>query len=249
MAKLLEQAADTSGMTDRFTYGSDPSQFVEVYGTPNGAANAVVFLHGGYFRESINLSHARPMARALADGGSVVGLVEYRRAGADGEASTGGHPHTLEDVSRAIRQFIARLKPQVDLVVAGHSAGGCLALAWASHCSPQGPPVAVRALAPITDLVREARLGLARGAVLDYMGVHPDNSPSAYLQEDPRSRAAQIPPRVDVLVLHGTDDATVDINYSRDFPATRLELEGAEHFDVIDPASRFFPAVAAALRP
>lgn len=94
LTALLNQAADTDGMTERFTYGTDPSQFMEVYGSPDNATRAVVFIHGGYFRDSIDLSHARPMARALALQGAVVGLLEYRRA-----KGTGGHPQTLEDVT------------------------------------------------------------------------------------------------------------------------------------------------------
>lgn len=242
LTALLNQAADTSGMTERFTYGTDPSQFVEVYGSPDNATRAVVFIHGGYFRDSIDLSHARPMARALALQGTVVGLLEYRRA-----KGTGGHPQTLEDVTAGISAFNARLAPELDLVVSGHSAGGCLALSWASHLAAGGPPVRVRALAPVTDLVVEANQKLADGAVLDYMGCTPDDDVAAYLHEDPRSRAACIPSRVNVLLVHGSADETVDIEFSRNYPAPRVELEGADHFDVIDPASSYFPEVLGTL--
>lgn len=242
LATLMAQAQDTSGMTSRLTYGADPSQFVEVYGETDGARRAVVFIHGGYFRDSIDLGHARPMARALADRGAVVGLLEYRRA-----KGTGGHPRTLQDVTAGISAFTDILGAEVQLVVSGHSAGGCLALSWASHLPNDAPAVRLRPLAPVTDLVIEANRGLGNGAVLDYMGCTPHDDVAAYLHEDPRSRAANIGPRMDLLLIHGTHDETVSIEFSRNFPAPRLELEGADHFDVIDPASSFFPQVLAHL--
>ncbi|OSM44291.1 alpha/beta hydrolase family protein [Nesterenkonia sp. PF2B19] len=103
-------------------------------------------------------------------------------------------------------------------LIVGHSAGGCLALAWATHHGADLPQARVRALAPITDLIREARGGLAEGAVLDYMGALPDEAPEAYRWEDPRSRAALLPDGFDARIIHGTDDATVDIGFSRDMP-------------------------------
>lgn len=100
---------------------------------------------------------------------------------------------------------------------------------------------------PVTDLVAEARDGLGDGAVVEYMGASPADDLSRYLAEDPRSRVALIPARLDVLLIHGTEDWTVNVGFSRGFPAARLELEGADHFDLVDPQSPHFDTVVEAL--
>lgn len=191
-------------------------------------------------------------AQAPGTSGVAVALIEYRRAGGEG-----GHPHTLADIETAIAAIIGEssesaegtLKPgsAVRFVVTGHSAGGSLALSWASRQPAAGPQVRVRPLAPVTDLVAEVRDGLGDGAVLEYMGARPEEDRARYLSEDPRSRAALIPDRCDVRIVHGIADQTVDIAFSRGFPAPRQELIGADHFDVIDPRSPHFDTVAGAL--
>lgn len=243
-ARMLSAEADPGS---RVAYGNLPDQFFEWFGDPHTADLVVVLIHGGYFRERTTLSHARPMAHALvgrgerADRGVAVALLEYRRAG-----GAGGHPRTLEDVETAIAH-IAALADGVRMVVAGHSAGGSLALSWATRQPEAGPEVRVRPLAPVTDLVAEARDGLGDGAVVEYMGASPADDLSRYLAEDPRSRAVLIPARLDVLLVHGTEDWTVNVAFSRWFPAARRELEGADHFDLVDPQSPHFDTVIEAL--
>lgn len=250
LQRILAQAVRPG---ERWAYGEHPDQFAELYGDAASAETLVVFLHGGYFRESIPLDHARPLAAALAEAGAAVALVEYRRAGpgAHGPGS-GGHPRTLEDVRACLGAVLRGESPwgplgERRLVVAGHSAGGCLALSWASGQETEGPAAVVVALAPVSDLLEEGRQGLAGGAVAQYLGCLPDEDLRPYLAEDPRSRAALIPERIGVRLIHGTEDATVDIAFSRRFPAPRTELEGADHFDVIDPCSPHFAAVRRAL--
>lgn len=245
------QTLDALGRTlvgVRHEYGTHPDQFVELHGDPHTARSVVVFIHGGYFRERTDLAHARPFASAIAEAGALCVLVEYRRAG--------GAPHSLEDVTAAIGftfesleewgvGTLARKQP----TVAGHSAGGCLALGWASHLGESGPSIRLRPLAPITDLFREVELGLADGAVLDYLGVRPQDDLAAYIREDPRTRAVLIPERVDVLSVHGDADATVSIEFSRTFPAPFQEIRGANHSDLVDPESPVAAEVLALLVP
>lgn len=233
----------------QIVYGAHPDQVLELHGTPPSAQRCIVLLHGGYFRQAYDRSHLRPMANALAQRSALVVLPEYRRAG-----GAGGHPRTLQDVTAAI-DCVFRSMPDwsmnaqamANVTVAGHSAGGCLTLSWASLQPADGPRIALRPLSPISDLVREVNDGLANGAVLDYMGVRPQDGLKAYLAEDPRSRAACIPERMAVQILHGTEDGIVDIGFTRNFPAERIELEGAGHFDLVDPRSRYFEDVARAL--
>lgn len=236
------EGRETGGAVVRHAYGDEPDQFVEVYGDPVSASAVVIAVHGGYFRQRTDLTHARPFAQALAETGALCVLVEYRRLG--------GQPNCLDDVTAAITFVRGALESWgvsaaagERLVVTGHSAGGCLVLAWASHLGEDGERFRLRPLAPISDLLREVEDDLADGAVLDYMGVRPQEDLAAYLREDPRSRAALIPGHVDVRIIHGDADETVDVSFSRTFPAPLTELPGAHHFDVIDPQSRHFPHV------
>lgn len=248
--QILSESAWTSGgcasRFSRYEYGTDPDQFLEVHGDPVTASALVVLVHGGYFRQRTDLTHARPMAAALAEAGMLCVLVEYRRAG--------GQPNCLNDVTAAISFTSASLsnwgvnaRARDNLVVSGHSAGGCLVLAWASHLREVGPEFRLRPLAPITDLFREVEDGLGESAVLDYMGAAPSEELAPYLREDPRSRALLIPARVDLRTIHGDRDQTVDINFSRTFPAKLTIAEGADHADVVDPDSPYFPFVIDAL--
>ncbi|SMY00847.1 Alpha/beta hydrolase family protein [Brevibacterium sp. 239c] len=231
---------------NRHDYGPEPDQFLEVHGNPSTASATVILIHGGYFRERTDLAHARPMAVALAEAGVLCVLIEYRRSG--------GQPNCLNDVTAAISFACGSLKEwgvnaaaRSNLVVTGHSAGGCLVLAWASHLNEDGPDFRLRPLAPITDLFREVAHGLGDGAVLDYMGAPPETDLAPYLREDPRSRVLLIPSRADLLIVHGDLDETVDIKFSRTFPARVTVAEGADHADLVDPESSYFPLVVETL--
>ncbi len=84
------------------------------------------------------------------------------------------------------------------------------------------------------------------------MGSTPDESPAAYAHADPLQR---LPTGVPTILVHGEHDETVPIEQSRTYAdAARaagddcelLEFPGG-HFDVIEPSSRVWPAIAARL--
>ncbi|MEM9822266.1 MAG: alpha/beta hydrolase, partial [Bacteroidota bacterium] len=112
----------------RITYGEDPSQFGDLFLPPSKTAAPVVLLiHGGCWRAKYGLEPMGQIARALADNGAAVWSLEYRRLG-----NGGGWPHTFLDVAHGA-DHLRELAPKYNLdlnnvVVAGHSAGGHLAL-------------------------------------------------------------------------------------------------------------------------
>jgi acetyl esterase/lipase len=126
-----------------------------------GGGPLVIFFHGGFWRHEYDRGHTGPLAAALAAEGLTVATPEYRRTGAPG----GGWPGTFDDVVAALRTLpallSARLGPVGPAVLAGHSAGGHLAL-WAASRSSRVP--AVVGLAPVADLIRAYELDLDGGA-------------------------------------------------------------------------------------
>jgi acetyl esterase/lipase len=242
----------------------------------NGPAVLVLLLHGGFWRAAYDRTHLGPMAAALADEGYVVCTPEFRRMGQPG----GGWPGTFDDIAAAVDALpglVASVVPGVPrgpagaagpggrrVVLAGHSAGGHLAL-WAAGRHRLGPDSARRvepgprisgvvALAPISDLAACYHAGLSRNAAGELLGGGPEEQPGRYAAADPASLVPLGPP---VQIVHGTDDANVPSAMSRRFTAhaqaagddvVLTELAGRGHFDVIDPISPAWPAVLGAFR-
>ncbi|GAA1024198.1 MULTISPECIES: alpha/beta hydrolase family protein [Amycolatopsis] len=203
-------------------YGSEPSQFVELHGTPGGRGTAVL-LHGGWWRARHDLHQLDPMAADLVAAGWYVANLEYRRIDGD----TGGWPQTLDDVLAAIA---AVERPSaLPTVAIGHSAGGHLALLAG------GSLAGVVALAPITDVPRARAEELGEGAAgLFLTGDDPAASP-----------IRQVPIGCPQLVVQGDADVRVPVAHSRDYVAAAkaagddvdyVELPGVDHFRLIDPA-------------
>lgn len=215
------------------SYGRDPSQFFELWHPESEVAGFGVFIHGGFWREKYNLSHANPFCAALAAVGVVTANLEYRRVGQPG----GGWPGTFEDVVAGVKaasQLVGRLP-----VVVGHSAGGHLALRLASE------PIRLKAvigLAPVADLRLAYELNLSSGAVVEFMGGTPVAMSHRYDEACASSHAWLVPS----LIVHGTNDEDVPIDITRAFMWTRrndpeppslVEIPEAGHMDLIDPES------------
>jgi acetyl esterase/lipase len=240
-------------------YGDHPEHVLDVHLPPvrGDAAPVVVFVHGGFWRQQFDRMHTRPLAQALAADGWAVVTPEYRRTGGEG-----GWPTTVDDVGAALERVprIDAVAPGrldlADVTLAGHSAGGHLAMWHAlSPDSAAGVRQAV-ALAPVADLHEAHARDLGDGAVAELMGGGPDDLPEEYDAANPVRR---LPADVDgpagitgvtgVTVIHGDQDVQVPVDMSRDLPGvTYVELPGADHFAVIDPLSAAWPHVRDALR-
>jgi pimeloyl-ACP methyl ester carboxylesterase len=206
-------------------YGDGPDRFADEYG--RNASTLV--LHGGFWRARYTYELMDAFCSDLAERGISTWNAEYRRVGAGG-----GYPETLADVAAACRAL--------DVTVAvGHSAGGHLAL-WAAA---EGLVDGAVSLGGVCDLVAAADDRLGDGAVFDFLG----GPPSAHPDADPAQR---LPLRGRVLLVHGSADDTVPVEHARRFAEQSgcelIELEGAGHFDVIDPRSAFWQSVADAIQ-
>jgi len=207
----------------------------------------VVCVHGGFWRESFDRTHARPLANALAGQGFVVASLEYRRG-------PGGWRDTFEDLDAALTalpDLLAGLAVTTTTTTyVGHSAGGHLVLWLANEPHPVDRVVA---LAPVGNLRKAVELGMGSGAAVDFLGGTPDQVPDVYDAADPATRMRERQPSCEVVIIHGDHDDAVPVESSRGLHARfdwldYRELAGADHFDVIDPLSEAWPHVLAALR-
>jgi acetyl esterase/lipase len=256
-ADVLSRPARPPDLT--LTYGR-PDQVADLFLPPAdrgpAAAPLVVFLHGGFWRAAYDRKHAGPLAEALAAAGFAVCVPEYRRVGQDG----GGWPGTFDDVRAAVARLpdlvagaAAGRADAAALVLAGHSAGGHLAL-WATG-QPAGAAVrAVVSLAGVCDLAACYREGLGQRAAGGLMGGSPEQLPDRYEMADPM---AAIPLTARVILIHGRADEWVPWQQSDEY-ATAATAAGAAarcvllpetgHFELIDPLSDAWPAVLAEFR-
>ncbi len=225
----------------RSAYGTDPNQFGELrlpQGGPShpGLYPVVLFIHGGFWRASFDLTHANPLCLALNAAGLATWSTEYRRIGQPG----GGFPGTVEDVRHAALH-LKTIAPrhQLDLTrltVAGHSAGGHLALWLAAQNVIEMRKVV--SLAGVSDLRRASELKLSNSVVDQFLNGAP------FKQASPIEMLPISTPQV---LLHGTADDIVPFEISERFAkasknATLVPLPGAGHF-LIDPTAKEWPLV------
>lgn len=228
-------------------YGPSGSQFGELHLPQKaGPVAVVVLIHGGFWSAAFGLDLMRPLAVDLVARGYAVWNIEYRRVGEDG----GGYPGTLDDVALAIDELaLLADRHSLDLsrvALVGHSAGGHLAL-WAAGRSVQAVAASVAiGLGSVLDLAGGARSSLGGGAVVALLGGTPDEQPERYRAATPTA-AIDTP----LVVVRGSADSIVPARFA--LPAEGpggievIDIDGDDHFDLIDPTSASWAAVIGAL--
>lgn len=206
----------------------------------NAHAPLVIFIHGGCWLNAFDIQHSLPSSAALADAGYAVWSIEYRRTGDAG----GGWPGTFSDIRQAIAHISQLADYPVDtgqVVIAGHSAGGHLALLAGSEL----PAVkAVVGLAAITDIVSYSRgSNSCQKATLEFMGGDYETRPTAYHAANPAEKALH----QRSVTLQGDADAIVPPAQAELRAATTKMLDGAGHFDWIHPHTEAFQLLLATL--
>jgi acetyl esterase/lipase len=268
MTSILDRPAPPPDVT--VTYGPLPEHVIDLRLPAQAPAQAqaqaqapaqaqaqalaplIVLFHGGYWRPKFDRTHLRPMAHALAACGYVVAMPEYRRAGMATDWS--GPFDDIAAMCDQVTSLASEHGADPERVTwAGHSAGGHLAL-WAAArpyfpagSKWHGPCDArhVVSLAGVSSLRLCAEWNLDDGAARNLLGGGPDDVPGRYAVADP---ASLTPPSVPVTIVHGTADDRVPVGMSRATGIGHLiELNGAGHFDLIDPHSRYWPRVLTAI--
>ena len=259
-------AAPVAPATARIAYGPGARQFGDLR-LPNGHGPfpIVVLVHGGCWQAGYGLDYVAPAAAALTRLGVATWSIEYRRLGDPG----GGWPGTFEDVARAT-SYVTQLAERFPLdprhvVLAGHSAGGQLAL-WVAQRerraigdAPALPAAitirGVIGLAGITDLrAYSADPGSCNLSVAELLDGMPAERPDRYAAASPIER---LPLGVPSRMVHGASDPIVSVDQSRTFAeraksagddAGLVVVPGAGHFDLVAPRSAAWPAVVDAVR-
>ncbi|MFC3094378.1 alpha/beta hydrolase [Alteromonas sediminis] len=227
-------SAEHTPPTQTLLYGDSDQNIIEMWLPPTPSSATVVFIHGGCWMSEYDFGHARAAASALSVQGYRVFSVEYRRTGATG----GGWPTTMQDIDAAMTflQDQGHINAKHS-IIAGHSAGGHLALLYAQR-NPERI-AGVVGLAPITDLERyaEGESGCQRAAVAFMQGT-PAEQKKAYLQADPKN----YPLHPNTWLLFGKSDKIVGAQQQQTFSSSAkaqvVSVDGAGHFDFIFPGSQ-----------
>jgi acetyl esterase/lipase len=246
---------------ETIAYGPEAQQKAELR-VPKGAGPhpVVVLVHGGCWEAPWGFDHVRALADAIRREGYATWSLEYRRLGDPG----GGWPGTLDDVVRGadhLRSIAAAKGLDLDRVVAvGHSAGGQLALWLGGRVRGDerkaAAPLRLRgvvALAGATDLAKGAAGQVCGDAIPRLLGGDPATVPDRVAAASPVSR---LPLGIPQRLVCGGRDTIVPFDQAREYEAAARArgddvavtvVEGAGHFELVNPASAAWPAVRDAI--
>jgi acetyl esterase/lipase len=262
-------AAPTTVPSDTIAYGPLPLQVGELrLPTGRGRVPVLVVVHGGCWLSQYDRTYTRAAVEAFTRDGWATWTIAYRRVGDEG----GGWPGTLVDVGRAVDhvRVLAAREPRLDttrVVVAGHSAGGHLAL-WVGSRRPgerlDGAPVSddaaplrvhgVLGLAAITDLAGYAAPRGCGSVVRRLLGGEPAVQPARLALASPVARlplgvrTRLVVGDADRIVPPSQGDTLVARAAARGERIVQTIVPGATHFDVVAPQSVAWPAVRQAAR-
>lgn len=247
-AEVLERPARRPDRVLRYAPGdTGVADLYRAKGDTSPGQRMVVVVHGGFWRKRYDRTHLRPLAASLADQGASVVLPQYRRLGDAGGEWPGGRDDVVA-LLRALPDLLDEEDAQRPVVLAGHSAGGHLAVLAALALDGDAGIEQVVSLAGVLDL-RAAREDRLSDSVVDDLVAGGDPSARVPVEADP----AQLPsPPVPTVLVHGTADKEVPVSYSRRYaderPGVRLvELPETGHYDLIDPAGHAGSVVAGLL--
>ena len=211
----------------------------------------VVYVHGGFWRAGLG-PDARPPAGERAGGGGarrraagvppgrrgrrLAGHLRRRRRRADAPARAARRDRRPAPRRRHAGRALRRRAPRA---LAGQPAGTAV-------------DAGRRPRAGRRPARRRRSRAWASGAAVDLLGGTPEQVPEAYDAADPATRM-RTRPACQVVVVHGDRTTTCRCRAAAAWPRRfdwldYRELPGVDHFAVIDPLSRAWPAVLSTLR-
>lgn len=253
-------------------YGADTLQYGRLYlpptaqNQPQTKTPLLVFIHGGCWLNAYDISHSRAFSQAVASAGFAVWSVEYRRTGDEG----GGWPGTFDDILQALHYsqiaFDAYAVDSKNIALAGHSAGGQLALLAAGRSylqydylqnanvqnenphretAPLPQIKGVIGLAAITDILAYAEgTNSCQRATRQFLGGTATEQLASYQQANPRQQIMHPA----TLLLHGSVDTIVPLAQATTSDMPYQLVADAGHFDWIHPHTRAYKQFIASLQ-
>jgi acetyl esterase/lipase len=232
----------------RVRYGPASSHFADLrvpLDTRETPLPVAVLVHGGFWKRSWHADLMNALAVWLTQQGLASWNVEYRRVGMRGS----GDAACVRDVIAAVDSIEgAAAQVPIDasrVVLAGHSAGGHLALLAAARSARR--PLGVVGLAAVSDLAAAAHAELGDRAAQALLGGEPRDIPDRYRDISP---IEQLPLGVPQLLVHGVRDQAVPVSMSSLY-AQRARAAGDDveldvlpatgHAELIDPALPAWP--------
>lgn len=241
----------------RVAYGTDTLQFGELR-MPDGRGPfpVAIVVHGGCWLSSYaTVRNTAALAEALADAGIASWNVEYRRY----DHSGGGWPGTFRDVAEGADyvRVLARRFPldTARVVVAGHSAGGHLALWLATRRALDqgsalagGTPLAlvgvvsIGGIADLREFYSRERGTCGNPAVESLLGGVPDSVPQRVREASPierlplRVRSVHVAGERDFIAPPAVREAFVTAARARGDSAWTITVPVDGHFEAITPS-------------
>ncbi len=225
------------------SYGDADVQIIDVFEPAERSNGSVVMLiHGGCWLSQYDRFYMSHLAKSIAEKGSTVYNIGYRRVGDEG----GGYPGTFDDVRAAYNAIVDNQHQQTgnrgEITIVGHSAGGHLALWLASTDTSVARVVGLAAISDLSDYARGT--GSCQMAAPRLMGGSPDELQDLYSASDPMLLGK---PRAEIVLISADKDAIVPPSHNDGFKtktnARHVVLSGVGHFDLVAPMSSVWKEV------
>ena len=243
----------TESSETRIFWGNGDSQFgvLHIPGKIPTPVPTILMIHGGCWSSPYTYKLQTPLSKELARRGYAVWNIQFRRLG-----NGGGWPETFRDVAAAsdhVKRLVSDYGYKLDLdrvTAIGHSSGGHLAL-WISSSRRLHPesvlyrpnPIFIRGvvpIAPVADLESPVCISSTAG-LIDSNELN-DEDLLNRLQET--SPIDMLPSGVATIIISGELDVIappaitqsyVDAALNAGDLSEHIILNGADHFDVINP--------------
>ena len=209
-------------------------------------------IHGGFWRSAIGVAWRTAILRKAPGGGHRYVLARIP-ARWQCRRRLAGDVNDIRAAGAFFGEKAARFNIDPErIVVAGHSAGGQLAVWLAGERAL--PLRGAVSLAGAVDLRRAWDLQLGSDATGEFLGGSPEEFPQRYAMASPMER---LPLKVPVRLIHGDDDAVVPLEISEAYAHAAcavqddvelVRLKGVGHSEVIDPATPAFLEVLSTVR-
>ena len=237
----------------RLFWGNGDSQFgvLHMPGNISTPLPTILMIHGGCWSSPYTYKLQTPLSAELARRGYAVWNIEFRRLG-----NGGGWPVTFEDVAAAsdhLKRLVSDYGYQLDLdrlTAVGHSSGGHLAL-WIISSGRLDPgsalyrpdPIFIRGVVPIAPVV-DLESPVCISAVSELIGSKDLDNEDLISRLQETSPIDMLPSGVASIIISGESDAVappaitqpyIDAALNAGDLSEHIILNGADHFDVINP--------------